>query len=417
MFLDFFLLLRQHALPVTLPEYLTLLSALRSDVGGTSVEDFYFLSKTTLVKHEQHLDLFDRLFGEYVTDRQAATIEILPGLDWPDVPPDWLRDALEKQLTDEEKAEIESIGGLDALWARLRELLDEQDERHEGGNKWIGTGGTSPFGEKGFNRNDGPPEGFKMNPGDKSQSNGNRTGVKVWEQRAYRNLDDSLELNTRNLKMALRRLRILTREGVEDELDIDGTIDGTSRNAGYLDIRMQPSRKNRVKVLMLFDVGGSMDEHIELCSHLFSAARYQFKHLEFMYFHNCVYETLWKDNRGDGPTRRRERVPTYEVLHKYNKDYKVIFVGDAAMSPHEITTPKGSVEHYNEEAGIVWLNRFKTQYPNLVWLNPNVAAYWKYTHSTALIREWSGNRMFPLTLNGLEAAMKCLKNPKLTFTD
>ncbi|GAB3222025.1 vWA domain-containing protein [Spirosoma arcticum] len=398
MFLDFFLLLRQHALPVTLPEYLTLLSALRSDVGGTSVEDFYFLSKTALVKHEQHLDLFDRLFGEYVTGKQSAPPEALP-----DIPPDWLRDALESQLTDEEKAEIEAMGGLDALWQRLRELLDEQDERHEGGTKWIGTGGTSPFGTNGANE-----QGFKMKPGDASQ--GNRTAAKVWEQRAYKNLDDSLELNTRNLKMALRRLRILTREGVEDELDIDGTIDGTSRNAGYLDIKMQPSRKNRVKVLLLFDVGGSMDEHVELCSHLFSAARYQFKHLEFMYFHNCVYETLWKDN-----SRRKERVPTWEVLHKYNKDYKVIFVGDAAMSPYEITSAKGSVEHYNPEAGIVWLDRFKTQYPHLVWLNPNIAAYWQYTQSTQLIRDWSGNRMFPLTLNGLEQAMKSLKNPKVTF--
>lgn len=398
MFLDFFLLLRQHALPVTLPEYLTLLSALRSDVGGTSVEDFYFLSKTALVKHEQHLDLFDRLFGEYVAGKQSAPPETLP-----DVPPDWLRDALKSQLTDEEKAEIEALGGLDALWQRLRELLDEQDEPHQGGNKWVGTAGTSPFGTNGANE-----QGFKMKPGDASQ--GNRTAAKVWEQRAYKNLDDNLELNTRNLKMALRRLRILTREGVEDELDIDGTIDGTSRNAGYLAIRMQPSRRNRVKVLILFDVGGSMDEHVELCSHLFSAARYQFKHLEFMYFHNCVYETLWRDN-----LRRKERVPTWEVLHKYNKDYKVIFVGDAAMSPYEITSAKGSVEHYNEEAGIVWLDRFKTQYPHLVWLNPNVAAYWQYTQSTQLIRNWSGNRMFPLTLNGLEQAMKSLKNPRITF--
>ncbi|MBC3785905.1 vWA domain-containing protein [Spirosoma utsteinense] len=401
MFLDFFLLLRQHALPVTLPEYLTLLAALRSDVGGTTVDDFYFISKTALVKHEQHLDLFDRLFGEYVAGKQSAPPETLPT-----IPPDWLRDALETQLTDEERESMQAMGGLDALWQRLRELLDEQDERHEGGNKWIGTGGTSPFGTNGSNE-----QGFKMNPGDRSQPDrGNRTAAKIWEQRAYKNLDDSLELNTRNLKMALRRLRILTREGIEDELDIDGTIDGTSRNAGYLDIKMQPSRKNRVKVLILFDVGGSMDEHIELCSHLFSAARYQFKHLEFMYFHNCVYETLWRDN-----SRRKERVPTWEVLHKYNKDYKVIFVGDAAMSPYEITMPKGSVEHYNLEAGIVWLDRFKAQYPHLVWLNPNIAAYWPYTQSTKLIRDWSGDRMFPLTLYGLEQAMKSLKNPKITF--
>lgn len=401
MFLDFFLLLRQHALPVTLPEYLTLLAALRSNVGGTTVDDFYFISKTALVKHEQHLDLFDRLFGEYVAGKQSAPPETLPA-----TPPDWLRDALEIQLTDEERESMQAIGGLDALWQRLRELLVEQDERHEGGNKWIGTGGTSPFGTNGSNE-----QGFKMNSSDGSPPDrGNRTAAKIWEQRDYKNLDDSLELNTRNLKMALRRLRILTREGIEDELDIDGTIDGTSRNAGYLDIKMQPARKNRVKVLILFDVGGSMDEHIELCSHLFSAARYQFKHLEFMYFHNCVYETLWRDN-----SRRKERIPTWEVLHKYNKDYKVIFVGDAAMSPYEITMPKGSVEHYNLEAGIVWLDRFKAQYPHLVWLNPNVAAYWHYTQSTKLIRDWSGDRMFPLTLYGLKQAMKSLKNPKITF--
>lgn len=402
MFLNFFLLLRQHALPVTLPEYLTLLSALQSNVGGTSVEDFYYLSKTTLVKHEQHLDLFDRLFGEYVTGKQSA-----PPATLPDVPPEWLRDALEKQLTDEERKAIEAMDGLDELWRNLRELLDEQDGRHEGGSHWIGTQGLSPFGTDGVN-----PEGFRMKSFEEGPSKGNRTAAKIWEQREYKNLDDNLELNTRNLKMALRRLRILTREGAEDELDINGTIDNTSRNAGYLDIKMQPSRQNRVKVLMLFDAGGSMDEHIELCSHLFSAARYQFKHLEFFYFHNCVYETLWRDN-----TRRKERVSTWEVLHKYNKDYKVIFVGDAAMAPYEITMAKGSVEHYNLEAGIVWLDRFKAQYPHLVWLNPNVAAYWKYTQSTNLIREWSGNRMFPLTLNGLEQAMKSLKNPKITFKD
>ncbi|QIP15583.1 VWA domain-containing protein [Spirosoma aureum] len=404
MFLDFFLLLRKHALPVTLPEYLTLLSALRSDAGSTSVEDFYYLSKTALIKHEQHLDLFDRLFGEYITGQQSTPLESLP-----DVPPEWLKDAIENQLTDEDRVDLDAAGGVDALWQQFRELLDEQNATGPlfGGSRWIGTDGTSPFGTNGMGSSQ---EGFNLDSGEKSPTGGNRSASKVWEQRDYKNLDDSIELNTRNLKMALRRLRILTREGVEDELDIDGTIDSTSRNAGLLDIQMQPSRKNRVKVLMLFDVGGSMDEHIELCSHLFSAARYQFKHLEFMYFHNCVYETLWKDN-----LRRRERVPTWEVLHKYNKDYKVIFVGDAAMSPYEITMAKGSVEHYNEEAGIVWLDRFKAQYPSLVWLNPNVAAYWKYTQSTSLIREWSGNRMFPLTLNGLEQAMKSLKNPKVVF--
>ncbi|HEX9959028.1 MAG TPA: VWA domain-containing protein [Fibrella sp.] len=403
MFLPFFLLLRQNALPVTLPEYLTLLDALRSDVGGVTVDDFYYLSKTALVKHEQHLDLFDRLFGQWVSD--ASTPGTLPATsqNLPDVPPDWLRDALALNLSEEEKAALEAAGGLDNMYERLRNLMDEQNERHEGGTKWIGTGGTSPFGAMGY-----APEGFKM---DKSaEGQGNRRAVKVWENRAYKNLDDGVELNTRNMKMAMRRLRILTREGAADELDLDETIAETSRNGGYLDIKLHPSRQNRVKVLILFDVGGSMDEHIDLCSQLFSAARYQFKHLEFLYFHNCVYETLWKDN-----TRRSARLQTYEVLHKYNKEYKVIFVGDAAMSPYEITQARGSVEHYNEEAGIVWLDRFKRQYPHMVWLNPTPAGYWQYTHSTNLIREWSGNRMFPLTLGGLGQAMKSLKNPKVTF--
>lgn len=402
MFLDFFLLLRQHALPVTLPEYLTLLEALRGRVGGTSVDDFYYLSRTTLIKREQHLDVFDRLFADYIAGVQTTPPESLPVM-----PPEWLTDALRNMLSEEERAALAAMGGPDALWDRLRQLLDEQQEKHQGGNRnvgprWIGTGGTSPFGTQGVN-----PEGFRMDEG----TGGNRSAIKIWEQRAYRNYADDVELNTRNMKMALRRLRILTREGVEDELDIDGTIEDTSRNAGLLDIRMQPSRKNRVKVLILFDVGGSMDEHVDLCNQLFSAARYQFKHLEFYYFHNCVYETLWRDNG-----RRKHRIPTWEVLHKYNKEYKVIFVGDAAMSPYEITAPKGSVEHYNEEAGIVWLERFRAQYPHLVWLNPMIAPYWKYTHSIQLLRQWSGNRMFPLTLNGLSLAMKSLKNPKITFS-
>ncbi len=398
MFLSFFLLLRQHALPVTLPEYLTLLEGLRGEAGGTTVDDFYYLSKTTLVKHEQHLDLFDRLFGQWV----AGSTPVAPP-PLPTIPPDWLRDALTQHLTDDEKAALEAAGGLEALYERLRTLLDEQHERHEGGSKWIGTAGTSPFGAAGY-----APEGFRM--GDPQAGQGNRKATKVWENRAYKNLDDDVELNTRNLKMALRRLRILTREGVADELDINGTIAETSRNGGFLDVKLHPSRRNRVKLLILFDVGGSMDEHIEMCSQLFSAARYQFKHLEMLYFHNCVYETLWKDN-----TRRRERVPTYEVLHKYNKEYKVIFVGDAAMSPYELTEPRGSVEHYNEEAGLTWLDRFKTQYPHLVWLNPNPAGYWQFTQSTTLLRGWANNRMFPLTLGGLGQAMKSLKNPKIVF--
>ena len=303
MFLDFFLLLRRHHLPVTLPEYLTLLDALRSNVAEPTIDDFYFLSKTALVKHEHHLDLFDRVFGDFVAGRESVQAEVLPT-----IPPDWLKDALMNELTDDEKAAIDAAGGFKALWERFRQLMDEQDER---GSKWIGTGGTSPFGGAGHARGDGPSEGFKT---DKNQpGQGNRRAAKVWESRAYKNYADDVELNTRNMKMALRRLRILTRDGAEDELDIDGTIDRTSRNAGMLDIQMQSSKQNRVKVLMLMDVGGSMDDHIELCNQLFSAARYQFKHLEFLYFHNCVYETLWKDNH-----RRKDRLPTWEVLHKYN---------------------------------------------------------------------------------------------------
>lgn len=402
MFLDFFLLLRQRGLPVSFTEHLTLLDALRRDIGDASIESFYFLSKTTLVKREQHLDLFDQVFADWLAGQQIQEVEALP-----EVPPDWLNEALLRELTDDERALLEAIGGLDALWSQLKKLLDEQTGRHEGGNRWVGTGGTSPFGVMGAN-----PEGFRMDKGQPGK--GNRSAVNVWEQREYKNYDDGLELNTRNLKMALRRLRILTREGIEDELDIAGTIEETSRNAGMLDIRLQPSRKNQVKVLILFDVGGSMDEHVDLCKQLFSAARYQFKHLAFYYFHNCVYETLWRDNRGAGD-RRRDRISTWEVLHRYNRDYKVIFVGDASMASYEITQPKGSVEHYNEEAGMVWLDRFKTQFPCLVWLNPTVSAYWQYTHSISLIRNWSDNRMFPLTLNGLTQAMKCLKNPKVKF--
>ncbi len=400
MFLDFFLLLRQHALPVTLPEYLTLLAVLRSDIGDTTIDDFYALSKATLIKHEKHLDLFDRLFAEFVQGQMANQLIRLPN-----VPPDWLRSALQANLTDDERAALEALGSFDELWKKFKQLLDEQKDRHEGGNRFIGTGGTSPFGSDGEN-----PMGFKLTDPGQPKPGGNKSATKVWQQRAYRNLDDDVDLNTRNIKLALRRLRLLTRDGIEDELDIDGTIDSTSRNAGLLDIQMQAPRKNKVKVLLLLDVGGSMDEYIDRCSQLFSAARYQFKHLEFLYFHNCIYETLWRDN-----TRRSSRIPTWEVLHKYNSEYKVIFVGDAAMSPYEITEPRGSVEHYNEEAGMVWLERFRRQYKHLVWLNPNVAAYWQYTHSTRLIRDWSGERMFPLTINGLTLAMKSLKNPKITF--
>jgi len=398
MFLDFFLLLKKNALPVSIGEYLSLLEGLKRQIIDMNVDDFYYLSRTALIKNEMHYDLFDRLFGAYFKNMETVGARILSE----NLPPEWFKNALTNEMTDQEREMIEKLGGLEALFARFQALLQEQQERHDGGSKWIGTGGTSPFGNNGSN-----PEGFRV----KGDSAGNRTAVKVWENRAYKNYDEDLELNTRNIKMALRRLRMLTREGNDEELDMDETIAGTCRNGGILDIRLHPSRKNNVKVLLLLDVGGSMDEHVELCSELFSAAKYQFKHLEQLYFHNCVYETLWRDN-----SRRHSRVPTREVLHKYNKDYKVIFVGDASMASYEITHPRGSVEHYNEESGMTWLERFKAQYPNFVWLNPvTVADYWQYTHSIGLIRDWSENRMFPLTISGLTQAMQCLKNPKVRF--
>jgi uncharacterized protein len=400
MFLNFFLLLKTNALPVSVGEYLSLLEGLHKEVIDMSVDEFYYLSRTTLIKNEMHYDLFDRLYGEYFKNIEKISQRFA---DVSKIPDDWFKNALENSLTDEEKATIERMGGLEKLWERFQKLMETQDKRHDGGNTYIGTGGNSPFGFNGYN-----PEGFRV----KDPSNGNKTALKVWENRDYKNYDDDLELNTRNMKMALRRLRVLTREGADEELDMDATINGTCRSGGILDVQLQPSRKNNIKILLLLDVGGSMDEHIELCSQLFSAAKYQFKNLEFLYFHNCVYETLWKDN-----TRRNHRVPTLEVLHKYNKDYKVIFVGDAAMASYEITHPKGSVEHYNEESGLTWLNRFKEHFPNLVWLNPSISGYWSYTHSVSIVREWSENRMFPLTLGGLTQAMKCLKNSKIRFTD
>ncbi len=391
MFLDFFLLLRQHAIPVTIPEYLTLLAALRSSVGGVSIDAFYALSKTILIKHEQQLDLFDRLFQQYVADREKITAPVF----LPDAPPDWFVQLFENSPYPDEQQLVGSAGGASELWNELRRQLAAPNEQTESADR------EKPAIDA---------AGQRDQAADETQPDHPQGAIKVWEHRDYRNLDDTLELNTRNLKMALRQLRTLTREGTGTELDINGTIDQTSRNAGILDVQMQPARQNRVKVLMLLDVGGSMDDHVELCSHLFSAARYQFQQLEFFYFHNCVYETLWRDN-----TRRRDRVSTYEVLNKYSRDYNVIFVGDASMSPFELTIAKGSVEHYNEEAGLVWLERFRQQFPSLVWLNPTPVGHWRYAKSTQLIRDWSGNRMFPLTINGLLQAMKSLKNPKVVF--
>jgi hypothetical protein len=397
MFLDFFLLLKKDGIPVTIKEYLTFLEALDEGIAEYSVDDFYYLSRASLVKHEHHLDRFDLLFKYFFEGVEKINVD-----DLMKIPEDWLRKSFVNALTDEEKKLIKSMGGLDKLLERLKELMEEQKKRHQGGNKWIGTGGTSPFGAYGFN-----PEGIRIG----QEEGRNRRAVKVWDKREFRDLDDGVELQTRNMKMALRRLRILTREGVREELDLDRTIDKTSRNAGLLELEMVPAKKNNVKVLLFLDIGGSMDDHIELCSRLFSAAKYEFKHLEHFYFHNCLYEFVWKNNR----RRWQETVPTFQVLHTYNSDYKVIVVGDASMSPYELLYQNGSVEHNNDEPGFVWLERLKFQYPDIVWLNPVPVKQWKYTESIGMVRKFMNDRMFPLTLSGLQNAIKALKDKKVKF--
>ncbi|HSC34184.1 MAG TPA: VWA domain-containing protein [Thermodesulfobacteriota bacterium] len=397
MFLDFFLLLKNDGIPVTIREYLTFLEALDRGIAEYSVDDFYYLSRTSLVKHEQHLDRFDLLFKYFFEGVEKIDTE-----EFMKIPEDWLRKSFVNALTDEEKALIKSMGGLDKLLERLRELMKEQKNRHQGGNKWIGTGGTSPFGAYGYN-----PEGIRIG----QEESRHRRAVKVWDKREFRDLDDGVELQTRNMKMALRRLRILTREGVDEELDLDRTIDRTSRNAGFLELEMVPAKKNNVKVLLFLDIGGSMDDHIELCSRLFSAAKYEFKHLEHYYFHNCLYESVWKNNR----RRWQEAIPTFQVLHTYNSDYKVIVVGDASMSPYELLYQNGSVEHNNDEPGFTWLERLKNHYPDIVWLNPVPVKQWKYTESIGMVKEFMKDRMFPLTLSGLQQAIKALKDKKVKF--
>ena len=387
MLIDFFLHLRHSKLPVSIKEYLMLLEAMREHVIGPSIDDFYYLSRATLVKDERNFDKFDKAFAAYFKGVQA-----IPGIDI-DLPLEWLKRQFQREFTAEEKAAIEAMGGLDKLMERLRELLETQKERHQGGSKWIGTNGTSPFGNGGYN-----PEGIRVG----GPSAGNRTAVKVWEQRAYRDYDDQVELGTRNIKIALRRLRKFAREGAEEELDLDDTIASTARNAGYLDIRMVPERHNTIKVLMLLDVGGTMDDHIKQTEELFSAAKSEFKHLEFYYFHNCVYDFLWKHNR----RRHAERFDTWDILRKYNPDYRLIFVGDATMSPYEVLQPGGSVEYNNEEAGAVWLRRLAERFPKFAWLNPEPEGVWEYRQSIAVIRQVLHNRMYPVTLQGLERAMR-----------
>jgi uncharacterized protein len=387
MFQRFFTELRAARVPVTLKEYLVLIEALDKEAIGPDVEDFYYLSRAALVKDERHLDKFDRVFG-HVFKGLENTAEAVNA----EIPAEWLRALTEKFLTDEEKAQIEALGGWDKLMETLKQRLEEQKGRHQGGNKWIGTGGTSPYGNSGYN-----PEGVRI-----GGEGGQRHAVKVWDKREYKNLDDSVELGVRNIKIALRRLRKFARQGAPEELDLDATIDKSAKE-GYLDIVLRPERRNTVKVLIFFDIGGSMDSHIKLCEELFSAARTEFKHMDFYYFHNCLYESVWKDNR----RRHDEKNATWDVLHKFPHDYRIVFVGDATMSPYEITYPGGSVEHWNEEPGAVWLQRVAEIYERLVWLNPTPRAHWDHTPSIQLVREIIGqNRMFPLTIEGLDGAMR-----------
>ena len=387
MLIDFFFTLKDAKIPVSIKEFLILLEAMQKNVIGPSLDDFYFLSRITLVKDEAHFDKFDKAFGQYFKGIDAVFEKNA------DIPLDWLLKRMGRELTDEQKLQLEKFG-YDKLMDRLKQLLDEQKERHEGGNKWIGTGGTSPFGNGGQN-----PEGIRI-----GGQGGNRTAVKVWEARAYRDYDTERELGTRNIKVALRRLRKFAREGAEDELALDDTIRATANNAGYLDIKMQPERKNKIKVLMLLDVGGTMDDHIARTEELFSASKSEFKNMEFFYFHNCVYDYLWKHNR----RRHAERFPTWDILRKYTPDTKLIFVGDATMSPYEILQPGGSVEYNNEEAGAAWLQRFTSTFPKFIWLNPEPEGLWQYRQSIAVIRQLMNNRMFPVTIEGLERGMRLL---------
>src|SRR5258706_894879 len=385
---DFFLKLRAGGVPASVKEYLTLMEALQKHVSSGSLDEFYYLSRTCLVKDESNYDKFDRVFGAYFKG-----IAVLPDSMVVEIPEAWLRKQPELLLTDEEKKLIESLGGWEKLMETLRKRLEEQKGRHQGGSKWIGTGRTSPFGAYGYN-----PEGVRIG----QDGSRNRSAVKVWDKREDRNLDDSVELGVRNIKVALKRLRKFAREGAAEELDLDDTIRSTAKNAGYLDIKMVPERHNAVKVLLFLDVGGSMESYVKICEELFSAARVEFKHLEYFYVHNFLYETVWRDNR----RRNSERTPTFQVLHKYAHDYKLIFVGDASMSPYEVGYPGGSVEHHNEEAGAVWLQRMLDVYPHAVWLNPTSEDRWGYYESIGVIRDLMGERMYPLTLHGLDKAMR-----------
>jgi len=394
MLIDFFFRVKQAKIPATIREYLMLLEAMDKRLVTYGIDDFYYLSRACLVKDEKYFDRFDRVFGEFFKGIDEVTKGLFPDAE---IPEEWLRRQAELLLSDEDKARIESLGGWEKLMEELKKRLEEQKERHQGGNKWIGTGGTSPFGTDGYN-----PEGVAI--GQRRRRRGR--ALKVWEQREYKNYDDSLQLGIRNVQIALRRLREFARMGEADELDLDETINRTANNAGLLDIVMRPERRNRVKVLMFLDVGGSMDDHIRVCEELFSASRLEFKNLEFYYFHNCIYEALWKDNH----RRQTDKTPTFEVINTFPSDYKVIFVGDAFMSPYEITYKGGSVEHWNEEPGAAWISRMIDKWPDAIWLNPRPEARWEHTPSTMIIKELMTNRMYPLTLDGLDRGLRVLRS-------
>ncbi len=387
---DFFLQIRGNGVPASIKEYLTLLEAMAHNLAECSIDDFYQIARITLVKNETHYDRFDKAFSSYFDG-----IESIPDEVFGEIPKNWVEKLKQLDLTDEEKKEIQALGGWEKLMETLKKRLEEQKKRHQGGSKWIGTAGTSPFGAYGFN-----PAGVRIG---QSGSRG-RSAVKVWDKREFRNLDDNVEIGTRNIKVALKRLRRFARVGAADQFDLDGTVNSTARNAGYLDIKMIPERRNAVKVLLFFDVGGSMEDYVRICEELFSAAKTEFKHLEYYYFHNFVYESVWKDSRRRGS----ERTPMMEVLNKYGQDYKLIFVGDATMSPYEIMYPGGSVEHFNEEAGSEWLKRMLDVYSKVAWLNPTPTERWGYYESIGIIKKLLNNRMYSLTLGGLDSAIKNL---------
>ncbi|MBM4226291.1 MAG: VWA domain-containing protein [Gammaproteobacteria bacterium] len=391
MLTEFFYRLRKVQIPVSLTEFLTLMAALEARVAGFSIDDFYYLARATLVKDERFFDRFDQVFGDYIRGQQTLFEEILG-----EIPMEWLQKQKELNLTDDEKAQIEALGGWDKIMETLKQRLEEQKKAHHGGNKWIGTGGTSPFGAYGYN-----PEGVRI-----GQEKG-RSGraVKVWDKREYQNLDDSVELGTRNIKVALRKLRRFARQGAEEELDLDDTIRSTAHKGGMLDIKLVPERRNTTKILLFLDVGGSMDPHVKVCEELFSATRTEFKHLEHFYFHNFMYETVWRDNQ----MRNNVRLPTQQLMNTYSADHKVVFVGDATMSPYEIMAVGGSIEHWNEESGATWMARLLALYPHAVWLNPQPEDYWSYIPSIGMVKQLISDRMFPLTIDGLDRAMRALK--------